>query len=43
VRLAVRSAALREELGVYRAAEIRAALQAELPALGVRDVRFETE
>jgi Dna[CI] antecedent DciA-like protein len=43
LRLKTTSSALAEELGVYRAHEIRAALAAETPAISVSSVRFEIE
>ena len=43
LRLTAASAVLREELGVYRAREFRAALEAETPPLAVQAIRFEIE
>ncbi|MBI1849783.1 MAG: DUF721 domain-containing protein [Planctomycetes bacterium] len=43
LRLTAASAALREELGVYRAQEFRAALESETPPLAVQSIRFEIE
>jgi hypothetical protein len=41
LRLGVASAALREELAVYRSSEVLAALNDKLPDLRVRGIRFE--